>query len=45
MLYAVGLDGQTITVDPGNDLVIVQTATDDRVSLPLTEATLDAWAG
>ncbi len=45
VFYAVGVEGQVITVDPAHDLVIVQLSTVGG-SLPLdhTEAILDAFA-
>jgi hypothetical protein len=45
-MYAVGVDGQVITVDPAHDLTFVQLATDggSDVSLAGSEAILDAFA-
>jgi CubicO group peptidase (beta-lactamase class C family) len=43
--YAIGLDGQVITVDPAHDLVIVQLSTvGGPLVLDHTEAILDAFA-
>lgn len=46
VMYAVGVDGQVITVDPAHDLTFVQLATDggSDVSLAISEAILDAFA-
>jgi CubicO group peptidase (beta-lactamase class C family) len=46
VMYAVGVDGQVITVDPVHDLTFVQLATDDAsdISLAVSEAILDAFA-
>lgn len=46
VLYAVGVFGQVITVDPEHDLTFVTTATDGAsdVSLAISEAILDAFA-
>jgi CubicO group peptidase (beta-lactamase class C family) len=44
VFYAVGVRGQTITVDPEHDLTVVQFATDSDLSLALSEAILDAFA-
>ena len=43
VLYAVGIEGQALTVDPEHDLVIAQFATDSGASLLMTEAILDAF--
>jgi hypothetical protein len=45
-MYAVGVDGQVITVDPEHDLTFVQLATDGAsdISLAVSEAILDAFA-
>jgi len=45
VMYAVGVSGQVITVDPAHDLTFVTLATDSRTSLPVSEAILDAFAG
>jgi CubicO group peptidase (beta-lactamase class C family) len=47
VMYAVGVDGQVITVDPAHDLTFVQLATDggSDISLAVSEAILDAFAG
>jgi hypothetical protein len=43
--YAVGLNGQVITVDPAHDLVIVQLSTvGGDLPLQQTEVILDAFA-
>lgn len=44
VFYAVGVDGQVITVDPEHDLTFVTLATDGPVSLPVSEAILDAFS-
>jgi len=44
VFYAVGVDGQVITVAPEHDLTYVTLATDGPVSLPVSEAILDAFA-
>jgi CubicO group peptidase (beta-lactamase class C family) len=46
VMYAVGVDGQVITVDPAHDLTFVQLATDGAsdISLAVSEAILDAFA-
>jgi CubicO group peptidase (beta-lactamase class C family) len=46
VMYAVGVDGQVITVDPAHDLTFVQLATDggSDISLAISEAILDAFA-
>jgi CubicO group peptidase (beta-lactamase class C family) len=44
VFYAVGIDGQVITVDPAHDLTFVTLATDSQISLPVSEAILDAFA-
>jgi CubicO group peptidase (beta-lactamase class C family) len=46
VMYAVGVDGQVITVDPEHDLTFVQLATDggSDISLAVSEAILDAFA-
>jgi CubicO group peptidase (beta-lactamase class C family) len=44
VFYAVGVQGQVITVDPEHDLTFVTLATDSRISLPVSEAILDAFA-
>jgi CubicO group peptidase (beta-lactamase class C family) len=46
VMYAVGVDGQVITVDPAHDLTFVQLATEggSDVSLAVSEAILDAFA-
>jgi CubicO group peptidase (beta-lactamase class C family) len=46
VMYAVGVDGQVITVDPEHDLNFVQLATDGAsdISLAVSEAILDAFA-
>jgi CubicO group peptidase (beta-lactamase class C family) len=44
VFYAVGVRGQVIGVDVAHDLVFVQLATSGAVSLPLSEAILDAFA-
>jgi CubicO group peptidase (beta-lactamase class C family) len=45
VLYAIGTQGQVITVDPGHDLVIVQLSTvGGQLPLAQTEAILDAFA-
>lgn len=46
VMYAVGVDGQVITVDPAHDLTVVQLATDGAsdISLAVSEAILDAFA-
>jgi CubicO group peptidase (beta-lactamase class C family) len=46
VMYAVGVDGQVITVDPEHDLTFVQLATDGAsdISLAVSEAILDAFA-
>jgi CubicO group peptidase (beta-lactamase class C family) len=46
VMYAVGVDGQVITVDPAHDLTFVQLATDggSDISLAVSEAILDAFA-
>lgn len=46
MFYAVGVDGQVITVDSEHDLTFVQLATDggSDLSLAVSEAILDAFA-
>ncbi|HEY6416666.1 MAG TPA: hypothetical protein VIX41_10525 [Acidimicrobiales bacterium] len=46
VMYAVGVDGQVITVDPAHDLIFVQLATDGAsdISLAVSEAILDAFA-
>jgi CubicO group peptidase (beta-lactamase class C family) len=44
VFYAIGIRGQVITVDPGQDLVIVQLSTvGGSVPLAQTEAILDAF--
>jgi CubicO group peptidase (beta-lactamase class C family) len=45
VMYAVGVDGQVITVDPALDLTFVQLATDggSDISLAVSEAILDAF--
>jgi CubicO group peptidase (beta-lactamase class C family) len=45
VMYAVGVDGQVITVDPAHDLTFVQLATDggSDISLAVSEAILDAF--
>lgn len=45
VFYAVGVNGQTIAVDPAHDLAFVTLATDSAISLPVSEAILDAFAG
>jgi len=45
VFYAVGVNGQTIAVDPAHDLTFVTLATDSTISLPVSEAILDAFAG
>ena len=44
VFYAVGRYGQTISVDPEHNLTFVTLATDGSVSLPVSEAILDAFA-
>lgn len=44
VFYAVGVDGQVITVAPEHDLTYVTLATDGPISLPVSEAILDAFA-
>ncbi len=44
VFYAVGGTGQVIAVDPEHDLVFVHLATDGAISLPFSEAILDAFA-
>jgi CubicO group peptidase (beta-lactamase class C family) len=46
VMYAVGVDGQVVTVDPAHDLTFVQLATDggSGISLAISEAILDAFA-
>lgn len=44
VFYAVGIYGQTITVDPAHDLTFVTLATDSATSLPVSEAILNAFA-
>ena len=44
VFYAVGVDGQVITVDPEQDLTFVHLATEGQVALPVSEAILDAFA-
>jgi CubicO group peptidase (beta-lactamase class C family) len=46
VMYAVGVDGQVITVDPAHDLTFVQLATDggSDISLAVSEAILDAFS-
>ena len=46
VFYAVGVDGQVITVDPEHDLTFVHLATDggSDLALPVAEAILDAFA-
>ncbi|HET7011762.1 MAG TPA: hypothetical protein VFI11_13380 [Anaerolineales bacterium] len=39
-----GTNGQVISLDPAHDLTFVTLATDGRVSLPVSEAILDAFA-
>lgn len=43
VFYAVGVRGQVITVDPEHDLTFVTLATDGAVSLPVSEAILNAF--
>jgi CubicO group peptidase (beta-lactamase class C family) len=45
VFYAVGVNGQAIAVDPAHDLTFVTLATDSALSLPVSEAILDAFAG
>jgi hypothetical protein len=45
VFYAVGINGQTIAVDPAHDLTFVTLATGSAISLPVAEAILDAFAG
>jgi CubicO group peptidase (beta-lactamase class C family) len=42
--YAVGIEGQVITVDPEHDLTFVTLATDSATSPPVSDAILDAFA-
>jgi CubicO group peptidase (beta-lactamase class C family) len=44
VFYAIGKYGQAIVVDPEHDLTFVTVATDGSVSLPVSEAILDAFA-
>jgi CubicO group peptidase (beta-lactamase class C family) len=44
VFYAIGIRGQVITVDPEHDLPFVTLSTDSAVSLPVSEAILDAFA-
>jgi CubicO group peptidase (beta-lactamase class C family) len=44
VFYAVGIRGQTIAVDPQHDLTFVTLATDSAISLPVSEAILNAFA-
>lgn len=44
-MYAIGLNGQVLTVDPAHDLVIVQLSTvGGDIPLQQTEAILDEFA-
>jgi CubicO group peptidase (beta-lactamase class C family) len=46
VLYAIGIRGQIITVDPAHDVVIVQLSTvGGDLPLAQTEAILEAFAG
>ena len=44
VFYAIGKYGQAIAVDPEHDLTFVTLATDGQVSLPVSEAILDAFS-
>jgi CubicO group peptidase (beta-lactamase class C family) len=44
VFYAIGIRGQTIAVDPEHDLTFVTLATDSAISLPVSEAILNAFA-